>query len=124
MPPNKKRFLANENVASATVDALRARGGDVVWVKEDMRGASDEEILERGRREGRVLLTFDKDFGELAYRVGLPATCGIVLFRLRMPKSIADAVAIADRVSARDDWRGRFSVIEPGRSRTRDLPGT
>lgn len=108
------RFLANKNIASATVAALRARGADVVWVKEDMRGASDEEVLERGRRE---------DFGELAFRTGLPATCGIVLFRLRMPKTIADAVAIADRVSARDDWHGRFSVIEPGRIRSRDLPG-
>ncbi len=67
------RFLANENVASATVDALRAGGADVVWVKESMRGASDEEILERGRREERVLVTFDKDFGELAFRAGLPA---------------------------------------------------
>jgi predicted nuclease of predicted toxin-antitoxin system len=117
------RFLANENVASATVDALRSRGGDVVWVKEQMRGAGDDEILERSRREERVLLTFDKDFGELAFRAGLPATCGIVLLRLRMPKSIADAVAIADRVSARDDWKGWFSVVEPGRIRRRDLPG-
>jgi predicted nuclease of predicted toxin-antitoxin system len=117
------RLLANENVAGATVDALRARGSDVVWAKEEMRGASDEEILERSRREERVLLTFDKDFGELAFRAGRRVTCGIVLLRLRMPKSIADAVAIADRVSARDDWRGRFSVIEPGRIRWRDLPG-
>lgn len=124
MPPSKIRFLANENVAGATVAALRAHGADVIWVKEDMRGASDEEVLERGRREERVLLTFDKDFGELAFRSGLPATCGIVLLRLRMPKTVADAVAIADRVSARDDWRGCFSVIEPGRIRSRDLPGT
>jgi len=117
------RFLANENVASATVDALRARGADVVWVKELMRGASDEEILACGRREERVLLTFDKDFGELAFRAGLPATCGIVLVRLRMPKSISDAVAIANRVAERDDWKGRFSVIEPARIRSRNLPG-
>ncbi len=89
-----------------------------------MRGASDEEVLDRGRREERVLLTFDKDFGELAFRSGLPVTCGIVLFRLRMPKSVADAVAVADRVLARADWQGRFSVIEPGRIRSRDLPGT
>jgi predicted nuclease of predicted toxin-antitoxin system len=118
------RFLANENVAGATVVALRAHGGDVVWAKELMRGASDDEILDRSRREERVLLTFDKDFGELALRKGLPATCGMVLFRLRMPKTVVDAVALADRVFARDDWRGRFSVIEPGRIRWRDLPGT
>lgn len=117
------RFLANENIASATVDALRARGGEVVWVKQQMRGASDEEVLECARREERVLLTFDKDFGELAFRKGLPATCGIVLFRLKMPKGIADAAAIADRVATRDDWKGRFSVVEPTRIRWRELSG-
>jgi predicted nuclease of predicted toxin-antitoxin system len=118
------RFLANENVASAIVDALRAHGSDVVWVKADMRGAGDDEILERARREARVLLTFDKDFGELPFRLGLPAECGIVLLRLRMPNAIADAAAIADRVAEGGDWSGRFSVIEPGRIRSRDLPGT
>ena len=118
------RFLANENVASATVDTLRAHGKDVVWVKQQMRGASDEEILARARLEERILLTFDKDFGDLAFRKGLPAACGIVLFRLKMPRTIADAAAVADRVVARDDWKGRFSVVEPGRIRWRNLPGT
>ena len=73
-------------------------------------------------RENRVLLTFDKDFGELAWRAGLPATAGIVLFRLPMPSPADVGPAIASIIGSREDWPGQFSVVEPGRIRMRSLP--
>ena len=72
--------------------------------------------------ENRILLTFDKDFGELAWREGLPVTCGVILFRLPMPPPAAAGRTIAEIVSGRDDWPGHFAVIEPGRIRMRPLP--
>jgi hypothetical protein len=72
-------------------------------------------------REERILLTFDQDFGELAWRTGLPAACGIVLFRLALPSSIDVGAMIAARLSERSDWQGHFSVIQPGRIRMRAL---
>ena len=74
-------------------------------------------------REGRVILTFDKDFGELAWRVGLPASSGIVLFRLPMPAAAEVGAILAARIGERTDWAGHFSVIEPGRIRMRPLAG-
>jgi predicted nuclease of predicted toxin-antitoxin system len=62
------------------VHALREGGHDVWYVVEAMRGARDDVILERAFAEQRVLLTEDKDFGELIYRLGRPAR-GIVLLR-------------------------------------------
>jgi len=53
----------------------------VLWIRTDAPGITDEEVLARRLEDARVLLTFDKDFGELAWRSGLPASCGIV-FRL------------------------------------------
>ena len=47
-----------------------------------MRAASDEAVLTRAQLEQRLVLTNDKDFGELAFHYGLPASCGVVLFRL------------------------------------------
>jgi predicted nuclease of predicted toxin-antitoxin system len=72
------RFLANENFPgdAVAVDALRGGGNDVVWARTDAPGASDREILARAQREGRVPVTFDKDFGELAWRASLPAAAG------------------------------------------------
>lgn len=63
--------------------ALRERGHDVAWVREDMPGGADDAILSRAQTESRVVITFDKDFGALAFRWGLPATSGVVLFRIR-----------------------------------------
>jgi hypothetical protein len=49
---------------------------------EDAPGTPDREVLARAQREGRALVTFDKDFGELAFRVGLAASAGVILFRI------------------------------------------
>ena len=60
------RFLANENFPGDAVAALKAAGHDIVWVRTVAPGSEDKDILAWAEREARVLLTFDKDFGELA----------------------------------------------------------
>ena len=63
------RLLANENFPLDAVEALRAEGHDVAWIREDARGSVEEKVLERAQHEERIVITFDKDFGELAFRV-------------------------------------------------------
>lgn len=118
------RLLANENCPRAAVDALRSRGHDVAWVRTDAPGISDREVLRRAVSEARILITFDKDFGELAFRAGLPATSGVVLFRIapRSPAYVGQrAVAVLE---SRSDWAGHFSVVEEARVRTTPLSST
>ena len=79
------RFLANENFPGDAVTQLKAAGHDIVWVRTAAPGMKDEDVLAWAAREARIVLTFDKDFGELAWRAGLPASSGIVLLRLPMP---------------------------------------
>jgi predicted nuclease of predicted toxin-antitoxin system len=116
------RFLANENFPLDTVDALRNAGHDVAWVRTDAPGSSDPQVLQRAVAEARVLLTQDKDFGELAYQAGLPSACGIVLFRLPAPSSSVLARWVVTAIESRTDWAGKFAVVEPGRIRMRPLP--
>ena len=115
------RFLANENFPGAAVKVLEAAGHDIVWVRVEAPGASDRDVLTWAIDEGRILLTFDKDFGELARASALPATCGIVLFRMPMPGPGDAGQRLADLIAKRDDWVGHFSVIEPGRIRMRPI---
>ena len=115
------RFLANENFPGAAVTALEAAGHDVVWVRIAAPGATDADVLAWAAREERILLTFDKDFGELARGSALPLACGVVLLRTPMPKAGDVGQRLADLITARDDWAGYFSVIEPGRVRMRPL---
>lgn len=115
-------FLADENVPGEVVDALRQRGQDVVWVRTDAPGSGDRAVLERAQRERRVLLTFDKGFGELAFRFGLPAESGVVLLRIATSSPTEVAARCVSVLESRDDWAGQFAVVEERRLRLVSLP--
>ena len=66
------RFLADENVPGDAVTELEAVGHDIVWVRTVAPGSKDADVLAWAVREERIILTFDKDFGEFAWRAGLP----------------------------------------------------
>jgi hypothetical protein len=115
------RFLADENFPAAAARSLQEAGHDVVWVATVAPGSSDQDVLALAARDGRILLTFDKDFGELARNAVLPSICGVLLFRIPMPRPGDVGARLADLVATRDDWAGQFSVVEPGRLRMRPL---
>jgi predicted nuclease of predicted toxin-antitoxin system len=115
------RFLANENFPSDAIAALRHQGHDVTWIRTDSPGIADPVVLARAQTELRILLTFDKDFGELAFRSKLPAAIGIVLFRVRGKSGLEIAQKVARVIASRDDWAGHFSVVEEHRIRVREL---
>ena len=115
------RWLCNENVPRLLVEALKAEGQDVLWIRDHAPGIADITVLEIGARERRLCLTFDKDFGELAARTDLPDECGVLLLRVAPQPSTAWAGRIAASICSRDDWAGHFSVLEPGRVRMRPL---
>jgi Domain of unknown function (DUF5615) len=117
------RFLADENFPGEAIAKLNAIGHDVVWVRSVAPGISDADIMAWAAREERIVLTFDKDFGELAWRTDLPSASGIILFRLPMPPAAQAGDNLVSRIGERNDWAGHFSVIEPGRIRMRPLGG-
>jgi predicted nuclease of predicted toxin-antitoxin system len=117
------RILADENVPGDAVRALRRCGHDVAWVAADTPGAGDLHVLERAQAESRILITFDKDFGELAFRWGLPAFSGIVLFRPSLPSPSYVARLAVAALESRTDWAGHFAVVEDDRIRMTPLPG-
>lgn len=116
------RFLADENFPGPSVRLLRENGHDVVWIREVSPGITDPLVLERAQTETRVLLTSDKDFGELAFRIGLPASTGIVLCRLFDPDPSAEAKRILLLTQNDVEWKGHFSVIQGTKLRQSPLP--
>jgi len=84
---------------------------------------ADDVILHRAQAEDRLVVTFDKDFGELAFRWGLPASCGVILFRLRTqsPDYVRNRVVEILAARADADWLGHFFVVEEYRIRVRPL---
>lgn len=117
------RILANENVSTTVVQTLRDRGHDVLSVKESLRGEKDPATLARAQADQRLVVTHDKDFGELAFRAGLPAECGVILVRLSGDDPDSDNQRVLQAIESRSDWTGQFSVVTEARIRMRPLPG-
>jgi len=86
------RWLLNENFPQPSVLRLRALGWDVAAISEDSPSIDDDVVMERARAEGRWLVTFDRDYGELVFKRGLPAPGVIVLLRVTsyLPEEPAD----------------------------------
>ncbi len=76
------KLLVDESTGTSVVACLLAAGHDAASVAEVMPQATDEAILHRAVSEGRIVVTNDKDFGELIYRTGWKHR-GVVLLRLR-----------------------------------------
>lgn len=75
------RFLVDESVEYRLVTFLRNLGFDTLSVAESFPSLDDKTVLSTAYKENRIIITNDKDFGELIYRLRLPHK-GVILFRL------------------------------------------
>jgi predicted nuclease of predicted toxin-antitoxin system len=117
------RFLANENFPLASINCLRAEGHDVRSVSEDSPGARDSDVLARSQSEGRIILTFDRDYGDLVYGLGLPSPSGVVFFRFDPLSPIEPGEHLLQLLAVGViSLENRFTVVERGRVRQRPLP--
>jgi len=118
-------LVADESVDQQIVERLRQDGHDVTYVAEMEPGISDETVLQRANEQEAMLLTVDKDFGELRFRQKL-IHHGVVLIRLSGLSNQTKAELIAESVRERGrEFVNAFSVISPGLIRVRTTkPGT
>jgi predicted nuclease of predicted toxin-antitoxin system len=117
------RFLADESCDFIVVRALRSSGHDVAAVSEIFPRAEDSEVINLALREKRILLTEDKDFGQLVYSHGLESI-GVIF--LRFPSQARRQVAgdLTRLVKQEGDKLiGSFVVVQPGRIRIGRKPG-
>lgn len=113
------KFLADENVDKPIVERLRKERHEVLYVLEIEPSISDDEVIQRTNREKALLLTADKDFGELVFRQNR-IIYGVILIRLSglSPQSKAEIVAKAVTEHA-DELAHNFTVISHGAVRIR-----
>lgn len=105
------RFLVDECTGPAVARWLRQQHYDVFSVYEEARGATDDWILQKACAENRILITNDKDFGELIFRLKKPHK-GVVLLRLEDERA-ANKIAVVQRLLASyaDQLVDRFTVV-------------
>ena len=115
------RFLGDESVDDPIIDLLRKNGYGIDYIKEISSGIDDEAVLELAHTNDSILITMDKDFGELVYRKK-QAHRGIVLLRLDgfTPKERADLVLIVFKKHLLE-LLDSFTVIQANFTRIRPM---
>ena len=76
-------FLANENIPLDSIAFLRSKNCEVISIKEITPGISDLTVLELAKTHSAIILTFDKDYGEIVYRNEFQNSPAIVFFRFK-----------------------------------------
>lgn len=113
------KILADENIALRVVAALRNEGIDVLSIYEEkLSGASDGEVLKLAKKEKRIILTHDKDFGSLIHQPGL-IHGGVILLRLRnqSPQNVIFHLIPFLKNIKINKIKGRLVIFQEGRVR-------
>jgi len=116
------RFLADESCDFAVVRAMRASGHDVVAITEQSPGTPDRDVIDLARRDDRILLTEDKDFGQLVF-AALAGAAGVILIRypaVARANLATKVVWLAENLG--DRLKAAFVTLFPGRVRVSHLP--
>ena len=113
------KFLVDESVDRQVVDRLRLDGHEVWYVTEMEPGVPDELILSMADRDRAILVTADKDFGELVFRQK-QISRGVILIRLAGLSPIQKAELVSTAISEHlSELENSFTVIVPGAIRIR-----
>ena len=113
------KLLVDEGVEARIVERLRFEDHDVEYIAELASGITDDDVLDRANRGQRLLVTVDKDFGELVFRLRR-VTAGVLLVRLSGFSSNDKAEAVTGAVRDHgNEMSGAFTVVSPGLVRIR-----
>jgi len=117
------RLLLDQDVYASTASFLAGLGHDVVRVAQiGLSEASDEELLQVAQEQGRLLVTRDRDFGNLVFLKLLGA--GVIYLRMLASTQtpVHDELDRLLRTYPQDELARAFVVVEPGRHRFRKVP--
>ena len=115
------RWLADECVHADVVSDLRRAGHDVLYAAEVSPQTEDSELADEALRDGRVLLTEDKDFGDLAF-LKMRAMRGTVLLRFPTARRGLKSPRLLEAIARYGEaFYGNLTVIDERRVRQRPL---
>lgn len=98
------KILANENIPIASVLCLRKLGYDVKAIAEFDFGIIDSEVMTMAINENRLIITFDRDYGELIFKYNYKPPKGVLYLRMETyepeePGQIVHQLLSSDEIS-------------------------
>ena len=115
------KFLVDESSGFKLYKFLLEKGFDAKFVGNIMPSASDENVLSFAEKEKRILITNDKDFGELIFRLNKPSS-GVILLRLRTDSPYRRQKYIKQTIETLSNkLESRFVVVTEGQIRVKKM---
>jgi predicted nuclease of predicted toxin-antitoxin system len=114
-------LLLNENFPAPSVAILREEGFDLVFIADSQPGIDDVDVLALAVREGRCVVTFDGDYGELLFARRYPAPPALILLRISSYRPEEPAQWVMRLVANEKECLGRFTVVDDSAIRSRPL---
>jgi len=110
-------FLADENIPLSVIQQLRKEGYSIISVIEEFKSSSDKKIVELSSKNEWIIITFDKDFGELIYKQESNKPFGIILLRVT-PKSPKYILQILEWLLGTSiSFEGNFIIVKEDKVR-------
>ena len=117
------KWLADENIPRGAIAFLRQRGEDVAAIAESNPGIPDAQVIGFACDQQRILLSFDRDHGDLIFRRVLTPPRAVVYLRLYPPNPEALEQILAGLITLGEKvLDGQFTVISQDNLRQRPLP--
>ena len=104
------KFVADENLGIRVPKYLKGLGFDIISVIELAKGKPDVDILALANKQDRILITLDKDFGELLFKEKLIHS-GVILLRLKDESVENKKKVLVKELKSKKNFSGKFTVI-------------
>lgn len=117
----KPVFLANENFPRHSVILMKNAGFKVLSIAEQSPGISDSEVLVMACNDGMVILTFDRDYGELLFKYRQSKPAGVVYFRTGLEYPEQAGRILLSHLNNELEISGFFTVVDMHGIRQRPL---
>ena len=113
-------FLANENFPKPSITLLRENGFGVASIQERSPGVSDETVFKEALNANLIILTFDRDYGELVFRYAPEHPPAVIYFRDKGSDPLfAGALLVKLLKEENISFQNSFTVIEEKNIRQR-----
>lgn len=110
------KFIADENLGFRVPKYLKNTGFNIVWIQKISPGKKDVEILQLATMERRILITLDKDFGELVFKEKL-TTHGVIFLRLKDESIENKKKVLFNLLNSKKDFYGKFTTVTENKVR-------
>ena len=113
-------FLANENFPKPSIQLLVNKGYKVFSVSEMLSGISDLEVISFASKRNQIILTFDKDYGEIIFRTKIEQPISVIFFRFKGKGPEEAGIVLIDLIENKKmKFENSFTVIEKDSIRQR-----